>query len=168
MKRSSTPFSSPIRRNGRCATHRACFGTLRNIRTRRNSLSIGLLKGSLDAGIEIWTDAPAKGLVTTDGKVTGIEVERQGEVITVNVEQGIVLASGRFEWNADMMAVYFPGPVEWTASPSTNTGDGQRMAEAAGAQLDRMDQALVMGTTPVMYEGRLQGSLPRTTSCRTR
>ncbi len=136
---------------------RLFWRTLRNIRTRGNSLSIGLLKGSLDAGIEIWTDAPAKGLVTTDGKVTGIEVERQGQVITVNVGKGIVLASGGFEWNADMMAKYFPGPVEWTASPSTNTGDGQRMAEAAGAQLDRMDQALVMGTTPVMYEGRLQG-----------
>ncbi len=136
---------------------RLFWRTLRNIRTRGNSLSIGLLKGSLDAGIEIWTDAPAKGLVTTDGKVTGIELERQGQVITVNVGKGIVLASGGFEWNADMMAKYFPGPVEWTASPSTNTGDGQRMAEAAGAQLDRMDQALVMGTTPVMYEGRLQG-----------
>jgi 3-oxosteroid 1-dehydrogenase len=31
------------------------------------------------------------------------------------------------------------------------------MAAAVGAELDRMDQALVMGTTPVMYEGRLQG-----------
>ena len=55
------------------------------------------------------------------------------------------------------MARYFPGPVEWTASPSTNTGDGQRMAEEVGAQLDHMDQALIMGTTPVTYEGRLQG-----------
>ena len=61
----------------------------------------------------------------------------------MNVTKGVVLASGGFEWNADMMAKYLPGPVEWTASPSTNTGDGQRMAEAAGAQLDRMDQALV-------------------------
>ncbi len=136
---------------------RLFWRTLRNIRTRGNSLSIGLLKGSLDAGIEIWTGAPAKGLVTTDGKVNGIEIEREGQTVTVNVTKSVVLASGGFEWNADMMAKYLPGPVEWTASPSTNTGDGQRMAEAAGAQLDRMDQALVMGTTPVIYEGRLQG-----------
>ena len=90
-------------------------------------------------------------------KSTVIEIEREGQTVTVNVTKGVVLASGGFEWNADMMAKYLPGPVEWTASPSTNTGDGQRMAEAAGAQLDRMDQALVMGTTPVIYEGRLQG-----------
>ncbi|MGY8960946.1 MAG: FAD-dependent oxidoreductase, partial [Alphaproteobacteria bacterium] len=31
------------------------------------------------------------------------------------------------------------------------------MAAEAGARLDYMDQALLMGTTPVMYEGRLQG-----------
>ena len=56
-----------------------------------------------------------------------------------------------------MMAEHFPGPVEWTASPSSNTGDGQLMAQEVGAQLDHMDQALIMGTTPVMYEGQLQG-----------
>jgi 3-oxosteroid 1-dehydrogenase len=56
-----------------------------------------------------------------------------------------------------MMAEHFPGPVEWTASPSTNTGDGQRMAADVGARLDHMDQALVMGTTPVTYDGQLQG-----------
>ena len=56
-----------------------------------------------------------------------------------------------------MMNQYFPGPVEWTASPSSNTGDGQKMALEVGAHLDRMDQALIMGTTPVHYEGRVQG-----------
>ena len=55
------------------------------------------------------------------------------------------------------MAEHFPGPVEWTASPSSNTGDGQLMAQEVGVQLDHMDQALIMGTTPGMYEGQLQG-----------
>ena len=130
---------------------------LRKIRTRGYSLSIGLLKGCLDAGVEIWTSSQALRLLLSDGEVIGIEVEQDGETISIKAAQGVILASGGFEWNPEMMAKYFPGPVEWTASPSTNTGDGQRMAEAVGAQLDRMDQALIMGTTPVMYEGRLQG-----------
>lgn len=138
-------------------TPRLFWRSLRKIRTRGNALSIGLLKGCLDAGIEIWTESPAVRLVTTDEKVTGIEVDQNGKTISVSAPKGTILASGGFEWNPEMMATYFPGPVEWTASPSTNTGDGQRMAEEIGAQLDRMDQALVMGTTPVMYEGRLQG-----------
>jgi 3-oxosteroid 1-dehydrogenase len=70
----------------------------------------------------------------------------------------VVLASAGFEWNAEMMAEHFPGPVEWTGSPATNAGDGHRMAAAVGARLDRMDQALIFGTTPFVYEGRLQGS----------
>ena len=130
---------------------------LRKIRTRGYSLSIGLLKGCLDAGVDIWTSSQALRLLLSDGEVIGIEVEKDGETISIKAAQGVILASGGFEWNPEMMAKYFPGPVEWTASPSTNTGDGQRMAEAVGAQLDRMDQALIMGTTPVMYEGRLQG-----------
>lgn len=130
---------------------------LRGMRTRGNALTIGLLKGCLDKGVEVWLESAAKRLVTEDGRVTGLELERNGSPDTVEAAKGVILASGGFEWNAEMMAEHFPGPVEWTASPSTNTGDGQRMAEAVGAHLDRMDQALIMGTTPVTYEGRLQG-----------
>lgn len=130
---------------------------LRGLKTRGNALVIGLLRGCMDHGVELWAPASAKGLIIDDDRVTGIEVERDGGAIAVSASGGVILASGGFEWNTEMMAEHFPGPVEWTASPSTNTGDGQRMARDAGAQLDRMDQALVMGTTPVTYDGGRQG-----------
>ncbi len=136
---------------------RLTWRQLMNMRTRGNALSIGLLKGCLDKGIDIWLDAPARQLIVEDDRVTGLQVEREGVPTTIAAAKGVILASGGFEWNPEMMAEHFPGPVEWTASPSTNTGDGQRMAEAVGAQLDHMDQALIMGTTPVNYEGHLQG-----------
>lgn len=123
---------------------------------RGNALTIGLLKGCLDHGVTVWTEAAAQRLMQDGGSVTGIEVLHDGEPARLAAD-AVILASGGFEWNAAMMAEHFPGPVEWTATPSTNTGDGQRMAAEAGAQLDRMDQALIMGTTPVTYEGRIQG-----------
>ena len=136
---------------------RLIWRKLFGLRTRGNALITGLLKGCLDHGVEVWAEAPAKTLKITDGKITGIVIERDGENVEIDVTGGVILASGGFEWNRKMMAEYFPGPVEWTASPDTNTGDGQRMAMDAGAQLDRMDQALIMGTTPVTYEGKRQG-----------
>ncbi|MEK9724206.1 MAG: FAD-dependent oxidoreductase, partial [Rhodospirillaceae bacterium] len=126
-------------------------------RTRGNALTIGLLRGCLNAGVTLWAETAATDLSVTDGRVAGLTVERDGRSVAVRAAKGVILASGGFEWNAEMMARHFPGPVEWTASPDTNTGDGQRMAEAAGAHLDHMDQALIMGTTPVRYEDRWHG-----------
>lgn len=136
---------------------RMTWRKLLNMRTRGNALSIGLLKGCLDQGVDVRLETPAKRLIMDSGRVVGLVAERDGRSVEIKATKGVVLASGGFEWNAEMMAEHFPGPVEWTASPSTNTGDGQAMAAAVGAQLDHMDQALIMGTTPVTYEGRLQG-----------
>jgi 3-oxosteroid 1-dehydrogenase len=136
---------------------RLLWRKLRGMRTRGNALTIGLLKGCLDREIEIWSGAAAQRLVKKNGRVLGLELMRDEKTVSVMATKGVILASGGFEWDPEMMAEHFPGPVEWTASPSTNTGDGQRMAAEVGAALDRMDQALVMGTTPTVYEGRLQG-----------
>ena len=136
---------------------RLAWRKLLAMRTKGNALTVGLLKGCLDHGVEIWLNSTARRLELSEGRVTGLDVERAGADESISMKRGVILASGGFEWNPEMMAEHFPGPVEWTASPSTNTGDGQRMAAKAGAHLERMDQALIMGTTPVMYEGRLQG-----------
>ena len=114
----------------------------------------------MDIGVTLWTSATAEQLNIKNGRITGVRVNHNGEQVHLKTATGIILASGGFEWNTEMMARYFPGPVEWTASPDTNTGDGQRMAAEVGAQLDHMDQALVMGTTPVTYEKRSQHGLP--------
>ena len=124
---------------------------------RGRALTIGLLKGCLDNGVEVWSETAAQRLLMEDGRVTGLEVDRAGERVAIAATQGVILASGGFDWNKEMMAEHFPGPVEWTASPRTNTGDGHRMAAEVGARLDHMDQALVMGVTPVQYEGHIHG-----------
>jgi len=127
-------------------------------RVMGSALVVGLLRGCLDNGCRIETQAPARRLIRRDGRVEGVEITRGGAPVEVYARKGVVLASGGFEWNPDMMAEHFPGPVEWIGSPSTNTGDGQRMAADIGARLERMDQALIFGTKAVPYEGRARGA----------
>ena len=126
--------------------------------TMGGALVVGLLKGCLDAGCTLWNASPVRSLIRNGGRVEGVEVERDGGPVKLFARKGVVLASGGFEWNAELMAKHFPGPAEWTGSPATNTGDGHRMAAAIGARLDHMDQALVIGTMPYLYEGRVQGT----------
>lgn len=137
---------------------RMFFRMVTGKRVMGNALVVGLLRGCLEKGCTVWTDARAERLIMEDGGIAGVQVVRGGEATVVRSRGGVVLASGGFEWNDEMMSRYFPGLVEWRGSPSTNTGDGQRMAEEVGARLDRMDQALIFGTKAVSYEGRVRGA----------
>lgn len=137
---------------------RLLYRILTNKRVMGNALVAGLLKGCVDKGCDIWTEARVETLIKSQGRITGLWVRRGEQLVEIEARKGVVLASGGFEWNEEMMAEYFPNiPNEWRGSPSTNTGDGHRMALEVGAKLERMDQALVYGTVPRIYEGYVRG-----------
>jgi 3-oxosteroid 1-dehydrogenase len=138
---------------------RLLYRILTNTRVMGNALIIGLLKGCIDKGCDVWTGARAEKLVKTNGRISAIRVRRGDQLVDIEVAKGVVLASGGFEWDDEMMAEHFPGyPVAWRGSPSSNTGDGHRMAREVGARFDRMDQAIVYGTVPTPYEGGVRGA----------
>lgn len=118
-----------------------------------NGLIVGLLRGCLDHGCRIFTDADVKKLLTDGGAVTGVEVAIAGKPQTIRAAKGVVLATGGFDWAPDYMPKYFPG-IEIIGAPRSNTGDGQRMAAAIGAELAHMDQALISAATFTRYEGQ--------------
>lgn len=131
---------------------------LTDTRGQGNALMTGLLKGCIDAGCRLETDARAIELLTDDtGTVTGVIIEQEGQQRSVRARRGLLLATGGFEWNSELFARYFPGPVDFIGSPRSNEGDGQLMAEKVGAQLDHMDQANISYLVPTRYEGRLHG-----------
>lgn len=122
-----------------------------------NALATGLVKGCLNYGCEILTEARADWLVTDGnerGRVIGVEATRYGRRLSFRAAKGVVLATGGFEWDPEMRARYFPGEVGLIGSPRTNTGDGHAMAVAVGAKLERMDQALMYPVAPTVYEGQ--------------
>ena len=129
---------------------------LTNTRGKGTALVTGLLRGCLDAGVDVVLKARAVSLALDGmGAVTGAVVERDGRRETWTARAGVVIATGGFEWDAAFMARHFPGPVDYRGSPGAHEGDGQRMAEAAGAALAHMDQATITPSIPVRYEGRL-------------
>ncbi len=124
-----------------------------------NALITGLLKGCLDAGVEVVTSTRAVELTSdkATGRITGVAVEADGKRQTVSASRGVIIATGGFEWNEALREKHFPGGATLIASPRTNTGDGQLMAEAAGAHLDHMDQANIFPIVPTVYEGKRHG-----------
>jgi 3-oxosteroid 1-dehydrogenase len=126
-----------------------------------NALVTGLVRGCLDHGVEIMAGAAARNLLTEGGgenaRVSGIEAVQGGRPLFFRATRGVVLATGGFEWDRELRARYFPGEVGLIGSPRTNTGDGQRMAAAVGAKLERMDQALIYPVLPIRYEGHRHG-----------
>jgi len=132
---------------------------LTDTRGQGNALMAGLLKGCLDAGCRIETEARAVKLLTDedDGGVIGVLVEQRGRQQRIRARRGVLLGTGGFEWNSELFARHFPGPLDFIGSPRTNEGDGQIMAEAIGAKLDHMDQANISYLVPTRYEGRLHG-----------
>lgn len=117
-----------------------------------NGLIVGLLRGCLDHGCEIRVKADVKHLLTDAGSVTGVEAVIDGKPATLVARKGVILATGGFDWAPDYMPKYFPG-MQLIGAPRSNTGDGQRMAAEAGAELAHMDQANIAPVTFTGYEG---------------
>ena len=117
-----------------------------------NGLTVGLLKGCLDHDCKVLVNADVKRLATDAGTVTGVEAVIDGKPVAIRAARGVVLATGGFDWAPDYMPKYFPG-MELIGAPRSNTGDGQRMAAEAGAELAHMDQANIAPVTFTGYEG---------------
>jgi 3-oxosteroid 1-dehydrogenase len=111
--------------------------------TLGQALAAGLRAGLRDQGVPVWLSTPMTGLRTEDGRVTGVEVTRDGTAMLIRARRGVVLAAGGFERNGPMRARYQQPPIgtEWTTGAVGNTGDAIIAGEAAGAALDLMDDA---------------------------
>lgn len=120
-----------------------------------------LLHACLDRGVLIETNTRALELETRSGRITGVLLESAGEQITVEVNGGVVLASGGFEWNPELVRAFLGVPMNAPVSSPSNTGDGLRMAMERGAQLGNMTQAWWTPSLPVADDYYDDGPLNR-------
>jgi succinate dehydrogenase/fumarate reductase flavoprotein subunit len=104
-----------------------------DVRVLGPALVAALFKGLLDRGVEVRTGEPVEDLVVEDGAVIGV---RSSAGLT-GARKGVVLASGGFEWNDEMVRGFIGERLE-PMSPPYNEGDGHRMAMEVGALLGNM------------------------------
>ncbi len=113
----------------------------RNERGCGQALAGRLLRACLDRGIEPRTSSAARSLVVRDGAVLGVVVSTPAGDISVRARRGVILASGGFEWNEELVRAFLRGPMTAPVSMETNTGDGLIMAMKAGAMISNMREA---------------------------
>lgn len=108
--------------------------------TNGNALAGRLAKAAMDRNIPVWLSSPVTKLLVDDDAVTGALVHKDGKPLRVDARRGVVLACGGFPYDVERRKQLFPhaptGREHFSPSPSTNTGDGLRMAEAVGGRVD--------------------------------
>ncbi|KAB2893349.1 MAG: FAD-dependent oxidoreductase, partial [Kofleriaceae bacterium] len=105
------------------------------------ALSGGLLKALLDRSIEPMLSTAADELVVEEDRVVGVRARQGDKEVLIGARRGVVLASGGFEWNADLCRRFLGGPLTHPNSPPGNEGDGLKMAMSLGADLGNMSEA---------------------------
>jgi len=114
----------------------------RNLEGLGRGLVAGLLQGCLEREIVPEVGARAAGLLVESGRVAGVHIERpEGGPRTVRARNAVVLATGGFEWDADLARTFLRGPIDHPPGVSANTGDGLKMAMKIGVQLGNMREA---------------------------
>ncbi|MCU0261923.1 MAG: FAD-binding protein, partial [Ilumatobacteraceae bacterium] len=109
-----------------------------------------LLKACLDRGIAPRTGCAGRELIVRDGAVVGIVVDTPDGPIEVETARGVILASGGFEWDPELVRTFLRGPMTHPVSMPTSTGDALRMSMRVGAALSNMREAwwIPVGVVP--------------------
>lgn len=109
------------------------------------SLIDGLVEGCKAKGVEILCETPARKLITridANGvqEILGVVAEQEGKTIYIKARKAVLLTAGGFDWDFTWKMHFLRGPTPYATGVPTLTGDGIRMAMAAGADLRNMNE----------------------------
>ena len=111
----------------------------KDMRGKGVGLVTHFVKLLLARGVPIRLNSAADGLTIEDGRVTGV---RMADGTTLSARKGVVLATGGYEWNAELMRDFDPIPRLQPLSPPSSTGDGLIMGAEIGAAIRRIQNNL--------------------------
>lgn len=118
-----------------------------------------LVKRAKELGVNILYETPLQQLVKDKkGRVTAaIAKNAQNEYIRINASKGIVLCTGGYARNTDMLKELCPNALETglNVAPLGNTGDGIKAALWVGAAMDPDHVPMVFDRALVMDEKKM-------------
>ena len=110
----------------------------------------------------LFRSARARKLLTANGEVSGVEMQRDGNaeaIKAIEATKGVILASGDYAADPGFKAQFVSEAVAATEAVNpTNTGDGHRMALDLGARI----------INPDMYGGGMRFVRPATPAWQSR
>ena len=102
--------------------------------------------------IDVWFESPAVRLIQdpVTKTILGVTIEREGKEVNIKANNGVVLATGGFENDPEMVESYLGFTNSRPMGTTYNTGDGVRMAMEVGADLWHM-HVYESGNTSLTY-----------------
>ena len=121
-----------------------------------------LVKSALDRGVDLWTEHRGTELLWQGQRVAGARLQSPQGLRTVWARRGVVLACGGFPHDAarkrELLAHDPSGLTHWSAGFTHNTGDGLRLGESVGGQVNTgLHQAAALA--PVSLVPRADGGV---------
>jgi fumarate reductase flavoprotein subunit len=97
-----------------------------------------LMDNALKKGVIMYFNTRAKQLLRKGkGRVTGVVAQnKNGDYTKFNTRKGVVLCTGDYSYNSEMMAKYCPQVAYLPSMMPTSTGDGHQMAIWVGAVME--------------------------------
>jgi 3-oxosteroid 1-dehydrogenase len=112
---------------------------VKDLRGKGVGLVTHFVKALLSRGVPMRLGTEVAGLAIEGGRVTGV---RMADGAVIAARDGVVLATGGYEWNAELMADFDPIPGLLPLSVPTSTGDGLIMGAEIGAAIRRIQNNL--------------------------
>lgn len=105
-------------------------------------------------------DSPVADLLASEGRVTGVRVDRAGAVEEIEAAE-VVLASDGFGNNRELVRTYCPTAADaFYGGVSTSNGDAVRWGVELGAELHNMSAYLGSGMVVAGHGTRVNPNLP--------
>lgn len=125
-----------------------------------SSLVASLRRSLMDRNVPLWLNTDFRELLTEQGRVTGVRVQRDGQELELHARRGVIFGSGGFEQNQALREKFLPQPTrsDWSATPpGDNTGAALEAGTALGAATALMDWAWWAPTIAVPGEEKPRG-----------